>query len=114
RLNQDPVIASFVRISVVAWDWGAGVPLDALGAPQTSVDNYLPVPEACDAFISLFRCRFGTPLPTSQFRKADGTPFLSGSEYEFHRAWDARRRGRRTPTILVYRWTLGESEICPE
>lgn len=112
RLNKDPVVATFARISVVAWDWGAGVPLDALNTPQTSVNRWMPVPEACEIFIGVFRCRFGTPLPSIEFRRPDGSTYLSGSEYEFHRAWDARRRGLPFPTILMYRWQPQIGSSC--
>ncbi|MBO3713140.1 MAG: DUF4062 domain-containing protein [Candidatus Accumulibacter sp.] len=103
RLNVDPVVSSFARIEVVAWDWATGIPFDALTSPQASVNRRLPVPEDCDVFVGIFRCRFGTPLPTNEFRRDDGAPFRSGSEYEFHRAWHARRRGAAVPEMLMYR-----------
>jgi len=103
RLNADPMISSFARIQVAAWDWGAGVPFDALKSPQTSVDQHVPTPESCDAFVGIFRFRFGSPLSKLEFRKPDASPFLSGSEYEFHRAWNARRRGATKPDIFMYR-----------
>ena len=112
-INQDPVVATFAHLSVVAWDWGAGVPLDALNSPQVSVNSSMPVPEACNVFIGVFRCRFGSPLPKSEFRYPDGTQFLSGSEYEFYRAWDARRRGAANPNILMYRWSPMVPACCP-
>lgn len=114
RLNADPLISSFTRIEVAAWDWDAGVPLEALASPQESVNNHVFLPEDCDLFVGIFRCKLGTPLPTNEFRKIDGTPFLSGSEYEFHRAWDARRRGADRPTILIYRWSIPENHSCPD
>ncbi len=91
-LNKDPLVAAFARITVVAWDWGPGVPLDALNSPQASVNRWMPLPEACEIFIGVFRCRFGSPLPSTEFRRPNGATYLSGIEYEFHRAWDARRR----------------------
>lgn len=103
RLNNDPIIANFARIEIIAWDWSQGVPLDAIRSPQASVDAHLSTPEECEVFIGISRCRFGTPLPISEYRKEDGTPFLSGSEYEFDRAWKARRRGLALPAILIYR-----------
>lgn len=112
RLNADPVIASFARVEVVAWDWAAGVPLDALASPQVSVNKRLPVPEDCDVFVGIFRCRFGTPLPTTEFRRDDGTPFRSGSEYEFDRAWKARRRGAATPEVPMYRLDAAAGAAC--
>jgi hypothetical protein len=113
RLNNDPIISSFARIEVVAWDWGAGVPLEALASPQESVNRHLALPEDCELFVGIFRCKLGTPLPANDFRKVDGTPFHSGSEYEFHRAWDARRRGASRPAILIYRQDIPEGS-CPD
>ncbi|MDX9953239.1 MAG: ATP-binding protein [Anaerolineae bacterium] len=113
RLNNDPLIKSFTRIEVVAWDWGSGVPLEALASPQESVNRHLALPEDCEVFVGIFRCKLGTPLPTKEFRKIDGTPFFSGSEYEFHRAWDARRRGASRPAILIYRQDIPKGS-CPD
>lgn len=103
RVNADPLVSVFTRLEVVSWDWGAGVPLEALSSPQTSVNRHLPTPDDCDLFLGIFNCRFGTPLPGREFRKLDGTPYQSGSEYEFHRAWEARRHGSSRPEILMYR-----------
>ena len=103
KLNIDPLVSAFTRLEVVAWDWGAGVPLEALCSPQLSVNRHLPTPDDCALFLGIFNCRFGTPLPDREFRKLDGKPYQSGSEYEFHRAWEARRRGLSRPEILMYR-----------
>lgn len=111
RVNADPLVGAFTRIEVVAWDWGAGVPLEALSSPQVSVNRHLPTPDDCDLFLGIFNYRFGTPLPDREFRKLDGTPFQSGSEYEFHRAWEVRRRGSPRPEILMYR-RQQESSVC--
>ncbi|KAB0667424.1 hypothetical protein F6V25_01605 [Oryzomonas japonica] len=112
RLNADPLVEALTHIEVVAWDWGAGVPLDALHSPQGSVNEHMPTPEVCDLFIGIFRCRFGTPLPRDEFRKIDGTPYLSGSEYEFHRAWQVRRLGQGHPRIQIYRWEINDASCC--
>lgn len=103
RMNADPFVSAFTRMEVIAWDWGAGVPLDALSSPQRSVNKYLPTPDDCDLFLGIFNCRLGTPLLGQEFRKLDGSHYQSGSEYEFHRAWEARRRGSSRPEILMYR-----------
>ena len=113
RLNADPVVATFARVEVVAWDWGVGVPLDALASPQISVNRHLHIPEDCEVFVGIFRCRFGTPLPTNEFRREDGSPYNSGSEYEFDRAWQARRRGLATPDVLMYRLDASGTQMCP-
>ena len=93
RLNADPLVSAFAHVEVVAWDQGHGIPLELLESPQTSVDKHLPTPESCDVFVGIFNSRLGTPLPIQDFRKFNGSPYLSGTEYEFHRAWEQRRRG---------------------
>ena len=113
RMNSDPLVNVFTRLEVVAWDWGAGVPFDALFSPQASVNRHLTTPDDCDLFLGIFNCRFGTPLPSLEFRKLDGTPYQSGSEYEFNRAWEARRRGLSRPEILMYR-RQHDISACPD
>ncbi len=113
RVNADPLVSVFTRLEVVAWDWGAGVPLEVLSSPQTSVNRHLPTPDDCDLFLGIFNCRFGTPLPDREFRKLNGKPYQSGSEYEFHCAWEARRRGSSRPEILMYR-RQQESSACQD
>lgn len=88
--------------------------MDALRSPQGSVNEHLPTPETCDLFVGIFRCRLGTPLPADEFRKIDGTPYLSGSEYEFHRAWQVRRLGQEYPHILMYRWNSNGANCCED
>lgn len=112
-LNADPLVSAFTHLEVVAWDWGVGVPLEALSSPQTSVNRHLPTPDDCNLFLGIFNCRFGTPLPGREFRKLDGTPYQSGSEYEFHLVWEARRRGSSRPEILMYR-RQQELPACPD
>lgn len=115
KLNDDSVVRSFATLEVVAWDWQGGIPMEAHQSPQTSVNQRLPVPESCEVYVGIFRCRFGSPLPADdlQYRKTDGQPFGSGSEYEFHRAWDARRRGAPLPHLYVYR-QQPLAEPCPD
>jgi hypothetical protein len=112
RLNADPLVTDFARLEVVAWDWAAGVPLDALASPQVSINRHLSTPEACDIFVGIFRYRFGTPMPTTEFRKDDGSAFQSGSEYEFDRAWRARRGGAAVPEVLMYRLDAQVAQSC--
>lgn len=114
RLNDDPIVRSFAHVSVIAWDWNAGIPFEALRSPQVSVNTLLPVPEQCNLFLGIFRCRFGTPMPLSDFRKPDGTQYLSGTEYEFYRAWEARRKGAELPEVLIYRWKPDAGSSCPD
>ncbi|WAW10370.1 ATP-binding protein [Oxalobacter vibrioformis] len=114
ELNQNPVFGNFIQLEVIAWDWNYGIPLEAHYSPQTSVNAFLPVPESCEIFVGIFRYRFGSPLPKTEYRKPDGSPFLSGSEYEFHRAWNARRRGTFYPYLLVYRLNDADTAEYPD
>lgn len=104
KLNADPLIFSFAQVEVAAWDWGHGIPFDALKSPQASVNEHVATPENCDVFVGVFGRRFGKSLTKSEFRRPDGGAYKSGSEYEFHRAWNARRRGNLKPDIFMYRW----------
>lgn len=92
-----------VQIKIVAWDSGYGVPLEAMASPQASVNSYLPTPEDCEIFIGIFKTRFGSPILDTTLRKENGEMFHSGTEYEFDRAWRARRRGAYYPEIFIYR-----------
>lgn len=92
-----------VQIKIVAWDSGYGVPLEAMASPQASVNSYLPTPEDCEIFIGIFKTRFGSPILDTTLRKENGEMFHSGTEYEFDRAWRARRRGAYYPKIFIYR-----------
>ena len=46
----------------------------------------------------------GTPLPHPEYQKDDGSPYLSGTEWEFRDAFDAERATGK-PITLVYRRT---------
>lgn len=108
RLNID-FAHSGVQIEVVAWDKGYGVPLEALVPAQISVNKHMPTPENCEIFIGIFKKRFGTPIIDRMLRKENGEIFLSGTEYEFDRAWKARRRGAQYPEIFIYRASVVSS-----
>jgi hypothetical protein len=112
RLNADPLVNTFSHIEAVAWDQGNSIPMELLASPQASVDRHLPTPESCDVFVGIFNCRLGTPLPIQNFRKFDGTPFQSGTEYEFHRSWEQRRRGASHPEMLIYRRQRDSSDCA--
>ncbi len=114
RLNGDPLLNRRTQIEVIAWDSDNGIPFDALESPQRSVDARLLRPEQCNLVIAIFRQRFGTPLPRSCGCKTDGQQFLSGTEYELHQAWDARRRGASQPEIYVYRWQVPTGSTPPD
>jgi hypothetical protein len=114
QFNCDPHIAAFARLQAIAWDGDIPIALDAVMSPQMSVDRQLPAPEECDIFVGIARCRFGTPVPMAELRKDDGQPYLSGTEYELTRAWQARRRGAALPHILFYRSIDAIEGSCPD
>ena len=70
---------------------------------QVTEDNF-SLFSACDIVIVLFWSRMGTPLPHPEYQKADGSPYLSGTEWEF---WDAvnAERANGKPITLIYRRT---------
>ncbi|MGD9599677.1 MAG: tetratricopeptide repeat protein [Steroidobacteraceae bacterium] len=70
---------------------------------SASFQDQLPHPANADAAICVLWSRLGTRLPSS-FRKPDGTPYSSGTEFEFEDALSGLRRHGR-PALLVYRKT---------
>jgi hypothetical protein len=97
RLERSPLIRDDFTIQVVSWDDpDAPVPMLAMLTPQQAVSRALPRPSECDFTIVIVAQRMGTPLDE---RKPDGSPYRSGTEWEFE---DARRAGK---PILLYRRT---------
>ena len=64
-------------------------------------------PSETDVVISILWSRLGTRLP-EQFKRADGSRYDSGTEYEFEEAIEGFRRNG-TPDLLVYRKTAPPS-----
>ena len=64
-------------------------------------------PSETDVVISILWSRLGTKLP-EQFKRADGSRYDSGTEYEFEEAIEGFRRNG-TPDLLVYRKTAPPS-----
>ncbi len=94
-LARGPFVRGRVHIDVVSWDDPAApAPMDARFTPQQAVDRSLPPPAECDLTVVVLWGRMGTPLTE---KKADGTPYLSGTEWEFENALSASR------PVLVYR-----------
>ena len=83
-LARGPFVRGRVHIDVVSWDDPhAPAQMDARLTPQQAVDRSLPTPAECDLTVVLLWGRMGTPLTE---KKADGTPYLSGTEWEFENA----------------------------
>ena len=95
NLDRTPLLHDRVHLDVVSWDDPyAPAPMDARLTPQQAVDRGLPTPAECDLTVVLLWSRMGTPLTE---KKADGTPYLSGTDWEFDSAIQANK------PVLVYR-----------
>lgn len=92
---------NFVRIEPVMWE---KEPLRA----TAHFNEELVKPSDCDLFIGILWSRLGSPLP-SQFNRADGSRFDSGTEWEIEEATNAfeerrHKHGEKAkPDILMYR-----------
>lgn len=92
---------NFIRLEPVLWE---KEPLRA----TAHFNEELIRPSDCDLFLCVLWSRLGSPLP-SQFNRADGTRFDSGTEWELVEATDAFEKRQAEgdlkprPDILVYR-----------
>ena len=102
QLPYDPLLRGLVTLEAVAWDKpGAGAPMLATLTPQEAIAQGLPKPSECDIVVTIFWTRMGTPLP-KEWKKSNGEPYLSGTEWEFLDAIQAvDRKGK--PGVLLYR-----------
>ncbi|MBZ0281043.1 MAG: HEAT repeat domain-containing protein [Anaerolineae bacterium] len=102
HLPYDPLLRGKLTAEVVAWDKpGADMPMLATMTPQEAINRGLPLPSDCDIVLVLFWARMGTPLP-EDYKKADGSRYLSGTEWEY---WDAFHASKATdkPLVVIYR-----------
>ena len=101
-LPYDPLLRGKITFEDVAWDKrGAGAPILAGVTPQDSIKRGLPLPADCDIVVVIFWSRMGTPLPPP-YQKEDGSPYESGTEWEYHNAVSAFRE-HDSPPVLLYR-----------
>lgn len=84
-----------VRLQAIFWE-------NELLRPDQTFQSQIPRASEADACIFILWSWFGTPLPAAVASRADGTTYLSGTEFEFEDAM-ASRRARGTPDIFVYR-----------
>lgn len=104
QLSYEPAFRGRITIEEVAWDKrGAGAPILANLTPQDSIEKGLPRPSDCDIVVVIFWARMGTPLP-AQYKKKDGSRYLSGTEWEYENAMSASEI-QGTPEVLLYRRT---------
>lgn len=108
NLPYDSLLRNKVTIQIVAWDKkGAGVPMLATMTPQEAINQGLPTPSQCDIVIVIFWSRMGTPLPP-EYTKPDGSPYFSGTEWEYLDALMAAQASTERPSrpqVVVYRRT---------
>ncbi|HXI29465.1 MAG TPA: AAA family ATPase, partial [Vicinamibacterales bacterium] len=91
QLPHEPLLEGKVTIEAVAWDAPeAPAPLAASETPQESVNRYKGLAADADLTIVIVWRRIGTPFIGPQ-RKPDGTPYLSGTEFEYENAREAGR-----------------------
>ncbi len=102
QLQYDPLLRGRITVETVAWDKpGAGTPMLATLTPQAAIALGLPKPSECDIVIVILWSRIGTALPKN-WKKPDGRPYLSGTDWEYHDALQAAEQHGK-PEILVYR-----------
>ncbi|MCL4250314.1 MAG: hypothetical protein KJ065_19345, partial [Anaerolineae bacterium] len=103
-LRYDPLLRKRVELEVIAWDDPHGdTPFIATLTPQQAIDRGLPKPSECDIVVVILWSRIGTLLDSRVHgTKADGTPYLSGTEWEFYDAMNASAKTGK-PIVLVYR-----------
>ncbi len=104
ELNKDPAYREKMNIEIVAWDDpDADVVMPATIDPQAAIDAGMHRPSECAVVITIFWGRMGSQL-NEKYKKPDGTPYWSGTEWEY---WDARRgyeaNQNGLPIIYVYR-----------
>lgn len=101
EIPKDPLLNGQVTCEAVRWDDPtAPTAMPATLTPQEAVNRGLPKPSQCDGVVMILWSRMGTPLP-EDFRKADGSPYFSGTEWEYEDAL----QGNPQPHILIYRRT---------
>ena len=92
-----------IDIEIIAWDQpGAAVAMEAGLTPQEAIAEGLPKPEDCDLAVIILWSRIGTQLPADFELKKDGSPYLSGTEWEYLNALKGFKNNRK-PAVWVYR-----------
>jgi hypothetical protein len=101
-LPKDALLRDKIAVDMVTWDGPGGPAMEASMTPQAAIQQGLRLPSKCDVTVVILWSRMGTPLPTDWQVKPDGTPFRSGTEWEYLEALEGSKKNGR-PKVLVYR-----------
>ena len=105
-LQKDISYYHSVHFETVDWtDPHTSPVMPAYMPPQKAIDNGLTPPSECDIVLVMFKHRMGTPLPHPDYHKTDGTPYLSGTEWEYENARRAAEETSGRPVVLLYRFS---------
>ncbi|QFY41686.1 hypothetical protein F6R98_02800 [Candidatus Methylospira mobilis] len=74
-------------------------------AHQHFQDQIRKLPSATDLVVCILWSRLGTRLPPDKYLRADGTPYRSGTEFEFEDAMEGYLLSGKSPDLWVYRKT---------
>jgi hypothetical protein len=101
KVRGERAFRDWIDLQIVAWDQpGVEVAMDAAYTPQEAIARGLPKPSECDLCVVILWSRMGTPLPPD-YRKSDGGPYLSGTEWEYLDALQAARE-QGPPAVWPY------------
>jgi hypothetical protein len=90
ELNNGVARDRDLRLELARWETDAYPGFHPEG-PQGLIDTILNI-EDCDVLIGIFWKRFGTPTLDAG----------SGTEHEFHKAYEAWKKSKRRPQIMMY------------
>jgi formylglycine-generating enzyme required for sulfatase activity len=103
HINSERRFRGRIDIEIIAWDQpGAAVAMEAGLTPQEAIAQGLHKPEDCDLAVIVFWSRIGTQLSADFEKKEDGSPYLSGTEWEYLNALKGYRTNRK-PSVWIYR-----------
>ena len=89
--------AGYVTLEAILWEH----------EPLRATDHFqkqIVTPSSTDIVVCILWSRLGTRLPPDQFKRQDGSPYSSGTEWEFEDA-ALSFLSKGTPDLLVYRKT---------